>query len=60
MHPMSSRQKRNPGLQGDDERYDPERWFPPLLQLGHLVRKFRRVMKKKVGAMFRPRQDKQV
>src|SRR5258708_33237102 len=54
MHAVGPHQKRHPGLQGDDDEYHRQRWFPPLLQLGHLARKFRRLMHKKVGASLYP------
>ena len=50
MHAVGPRQKRHPGLKDDDQNYDRHRRFSPLLQLDHLVRKFRRLIRKKVGA----------
>ena len=49
MYAVGPRQKRHPGLQDDDENYDHQRRFPPLLRLAHLARKFRRLTRKKVG-----------
>src|SRR5258708_618929 len=60
MHTMSPHQKRRTSLQEDDEHYDSQRWFPPLLKLDHLARKFRRVIKKRVGAAPHSGQDESV
>ncbi len=50
VHAASPRQVRHAGLQGDHEHDRRQRWLPPLLQPGHLARKFRRLIGKKVGA----------
>src|SRR6266699_3597468 len=50
MHAVGPRQKRHADLQGDDYEYNRQRRFPPLLQLVHVARKFRRLIRKKVGA----------
>src|SRR5712691_5274537 len=60
MHAVSPCQKRRPGLQQDDEHYNPQCWFPPLLQHSHLARKFRRLIRKKVGALLQSEQGKWV
>ncbi len=60
MHAVRPRQKRHTDLQGDDDEYHRQRRFPPLLQLVHVARKFRRLMRKKVGASFCSEHNKRV
>src|SRR5258708_21183126 len=53
MHAVGPDETRDPTLQGDDAQHDRQRGLPPPLQLVHLARKFRRVMRKRVGAAAR-------
>ena len=55
VYTVGPREERVRDLQDDDKRYDGQRWFPPLLQSVHAARKFRRLMRKKVGADRIPR-----
>ncbi len=50
VHSMRANEQRNAGLQSDHRHYDRQRRFPPLSQRFHFARKFRRLMRKRVGA----------